>query len=157
MNKSAAADAPSRCTRADKTKTIPSWAIIRPQNKRRFAAMALTSAGDRAISQAVAAVSARPRNIHPYTALRNAFTRSAIGSATESVGFARTSWNLISALPGPTMTDPRPGHCAIGDKKAKTPRVEQCAQVHRPTFRIPAFWVLTIPMCHQPPGLSGRP
>ena len=44
---------------------MPSWAIIRPQNNMRFWAMAPTSAGDRAISQAVAAVIARPTHIQP--------------------------------------------------------------------------------------------
>ncbi len=73
-------DAASRSTRADSTNTMPSWAIIRPQNSSRLVATANTNAGDEAMTEAVRAVIARPPHIHPYTERRNALTRSSAGS-----------------------------------------------------------------------------
>ena len=55
-------------------------AIIRPQNSTRFVAIAQTIMGEPAMSHALVAVIARPAHIHPYTALRNAVTRSARGT-----------------------------------------------------------------------------
>jgi hypothetical protein len=70
MNSIAAVVDVSCCTRADRTNTIASCANARTQNSGPFARMVRTSVGDRAVSQAVPAVTTRPKHIQPYTAFR---------------------------------------------------------------------------------------
>src|SRR5262245_51837229 len=74
-----AVEVASVCTRADSTNTIPSCAIIRPQNSAPFAMMTPMTAGEWATNQATAAVVARPPHIQAYTPLRNVLARSATG------------------------------------------------------------------------------
>ena len=65
MNRSDAVDAESFSTLADRTSTMPNWAMTSPQNSGRFVKMVATRAGDDAMNQAVIAVTARPAHIQP--------------------------------------------------------------------------------------------
>ena len=64
MNSSDAVDGARCWTRADRPNTMPSCAMMMPQNSRRLVAMAYTIAGVAATSDAVTAVMARPDR-HP--------------------------------------------------------------------------------------------
>src|SRR5437773_302737 len=61
-----AVEAARRCTRAERTHTIPSCAMTRPQNSSLLVAMATTTAGEEAIADAVTAVMARPAHIRTF-------------------------------------------------------------------------------------------
>src|SRR3989442_6597441 len=99
MNRSAAVDAAIRSTRAERAITMPNCAITRPQNRIWFLAMAVTTVGEPAITQAVSAVTARPRPIQPYTPRRKAVTRSsAVIGSVHADGCVMSSRAMLNSL-----------------------------------------------------------
>src|SRR4051812_35941833 len=85
MNSHEAVEAESRCTREDRTRTMPSCATISTRYSGPLLAMVRSSDGDEATNQAVTAVIARPAHIQPYAARRNAAIRSAAASVAGKV------------------------------------------------------------------------